>query len=290
MTSHSQLDQCLRVDLDDVFKVNISSRQKIEAWFWCPRPDPLQNTGDHHPTGLVRSMGKWYRADAEILGGQHPAWKVKGLGIPASRLLWALLYRSPASTVGGLEWNISTCLRRCWCPQKKLLLHWPVEQRQQAAVAHNISGWRGARQQKHARPRGSRREKKTDCARETLRWGQVKNGDQQSAEGGRGRLYHSDTAGTVEREVRKAEEERRNVEAIAMNHQISWTRWENLKERALPQHETTPNQVSVKVLPAPSNHHAYSELKSATYLTTLNVLTLIPTNQQRLPTTRPVMA
>lgn len=44
-----------------------------------------------------------------------------------------------------------------------------------------------------------------------------------------GRLYHADTVGRVQREVRKAEEECRN----AVNDQVSWTRWENAKERAL---------------------------------------------------------
>lgn len=34
----------------------------------------------------------------------------------------------------------------------------------------------------------------------------------------------------MQREVPKKEEERWNVKAIAMNHQSTWTRWENVKE------------------------------------------------------------
>lgn len=41
------------------------------------------------------------------------------------------------------------------------------------------------------------------------------------------RLDHADTVGRVQREVRKAEEECRNVEATALNNQVIWTRWEN---------------------------------------------------------------
>ncbi|KAK0155382.1 hypothetical protein N1851_002287 [Merluccius polli] len=39
--------------------------------------------------------------------------------------------------------------------------------------------------------------------------------------------------GMVQREVHKAEEERRRVKAVAMNKQGSWTRWESVRERAL---------------------------------------------------------
>lgn len=47
-----------------------------------PRSDSLQDTGDHHPTVLVRRMGTWYVADScpatnldEIIGEEHSAWK-----------------------------------------------------------------------------------------------------------------------------------------------------------------------------------------------------------------------
>ncbi|KAK0142588.1 hypothetical protein N1851_019482 [Merluccius polli] len=72
--------------------------------------------------------------------------------------------------------------------------------------------------------------------------------------------------GMLQREVRKAEEERQHVKAVAMNKQGSWTRW-TLGQRARKgtdlaehlEHGRTPNYVSATydVLPTPSNLHTW---------------------------------
>lgn len=47
----------------------------------------------------------------------------------------------------------------------------------------------------------------------------------------------------MQREFLKKEEERWNVKAIAMNHQGSWARWENVKESM--DHGKAPDQVPI---------------------------------------------
>ncbi|KAK0136882.1 hypothetical protein N1851_026904 [Merluccius polli] len=53
----------------------------------------------------------------------------------------------------------------------------------------------------------------------------------------------------VQREIRKAEEERQRVKAVAMNKEGSWTRWESVREKGTDlaehlDHGRTPDQVS----------------------------------------------
>lgn len=81
-----------------------------------------------------------------------------------------------------------------------------------------------------------------------------------------GRLYHADTVGGVQREVRKAQEECRNVEATASRTTRSAGQDGRMRKReplkAPPEHKMTPNQLPVDVLSTPSNRHANSAFKS----------------------------
>ncbi|KAK0146717.1 hypothetical protein N1851_013925 [Merluccius polli] len=110
-----------------------------------------------------------------------------------------------------------------------------------------------------------------EYARQTLRLDQVASG-QPAEQLGLGcfnwaswfKANPKERHGMVQREVHKAEAERRCVKAVAMNKQGSWTWWESMLEKALTWQEIWSMEghrikfllCSVcDVLPTPSNLH-----------------------------------
>lgn len=74
---------------------------------------------------------------------------------------------------------------------EKLLLHWPVQQRQQAATVGNIGG-QGVQSNKNMPGNDAERKQRCKrCARQILRSEQVANGQPVD------RLHHADIAGSV---------------------------------------------------------------------------------------------
>lgn len=225
------------------------------------------------------------------LPGKYKAWGYQHGVLP--RPLWPLLmYEVPVSTVEGLERKLNTYLRRwlgvprSFCSiglsskGSKLQLPMPsVVEEYKATKTHQAMMLRDSKDE---------RVRQADIVVRTGRKWSASRALREAED----RLHHADIVGSVaqgrlglgcstrsswqqadpkeqrsvQREVQKAEEESRQVKAIAMNKQGRWTKWEIVRERALTWQDIWSMEAHrikfllcsvYDVLPTPSNLHTW---------------------------------